>query len=57
MAKTNYLICPGGACPLRLTCQLFQNWLNNEDRESEELYPCYHKGKCLLYKQKEYYGG
>lgn len=57
MSKTDFLICPGGACPLRLTCQLFQNWLNNEDRTSEELYPCYHKGKCLLYKQKEYYGG
>ncbi len=58
MTKTNYLLCSGEACPLRMTCVLWQNWLDNEDDDSEEMIPSYHDGKCSVYEQKNYfYGG
>lgn len=55
--KTNYLICSGDACPLRMTCRRHQQWLNNEDDEADEMEPDYHNGKCYAYEQEEYYGG
>lgn len=59
MAKTNYLICPGDACPLRFTCRRFSEWLNNEDDEADEMAPAYNakKNTCDLLDLKEYYGG
>ena len=57
MTKTNYLICSGEACPLRMTCRRHQEWLNNEDDEAEEMSPAYHKDSCERYERKEYYGG
>ena len=57
MERTNYLICHGEACPLRMTCRRYQEWLNNEDDEANEMDPDYHDGKCYAYEQKQYYGG
>lgn len=57
MTKTNYLLCPGDACPLRMTCRRHQEWLNNEDDEADEMIPYYHNGGCFGYDQKEFYGG
>lgn len=57
MNKTNYLICSGEACPLRMTCQRFQNWLSNEDDDADEMEPDYHDGHCWEYIAKEFYGG
>ncbi len=58
MAKTNYLICPGEACPLRMSCQRHQAWLNNEDEDAEEMVPAFNPktGDCRLYDQIEFYG-
>ena len=53
----NYLICPGDACPLRMTCQRWQNWLNNEDEDADEMIPNYDHERCLQYKRIEFYGG
>lgn len=59
MTKTNYLICSGEACPLRMTCWRHQAWLNNEDDEADEMEPAYNSktGACKRYEQKEFYGG
>ena len=59
MAKTNYLICSGEACPLRMTCQRHQEWLNNEDEDADEMEPAYNSktGACERYDIKEFYGG
>ncbi len=57
MTKTNHLLCPGDACPLRMTCNRFKEWLNNEDDEAPEMDPDYHEGECVFYVAKEYYGG
>lgn len=57
MTKTNYLICPGEACPLRMTCQRFQNWLNHEDEDPDEMEPAYNNGECYAYDAKPFYGG
>ena len=58
MTKTNYLLCPGDACPLRMTCERYRAWLNNEDDEAPEVMPDYHEGECVFYERKEYfYGG
>lgn len=57
MSETNYLICHGGACPLRLTCRRFMAWLDNEDEEAEEMMPSFKDGDCDRYEMKEYYGG
>jgi len=55
--KTNYLICSGEACPLRMTCNRYQEWLNNED-DDVEMIPDYHDGSCAFYVRKDYfYGG
>ncbi len=52
----NIPICPGGACPLRMTCRRFQDWLNNEEDDPDiEMEPDYHNGGCLLYVQKQFY--
>lgn len=56
--KTNYLLCPGDACPMRMTCQRFSAWLDNEDDEAPEMNPDYHEGECVFYERKDYfYGG
>ena len=57
MTKTNYLLCPGDACPLRFTCQRFAAWLNSEDDEAPEMDPDYHEGNCAFFERKDYYGG
>ena len=59
MTKTNYLICPGEACPLRMTCERHQSWLNNEDEDADEMEPAYNSktGACERYEQKTFYGG
>lgn len=54
--RTNYLLCPGEACPLRMSCQRHQDWLNNEDDEDIELVPDYHDGKCKNLIPKGFYG-
>lgn len=54
---TNYLICPGEACPLRLTCLRFMAWLDNEDEDAEEMEPAFKDGACERHIIKEYYGG
>lgn len=56
MTKTNHLICPGDACPLRMTCQRYQDWLNNEDDEAPEMDPDY-DGECWGFVRKDYYYG
>ena len=53
---TNYLLCSGDACPLRMTCERHQEWLNSEDGEAPEMQPDYHDGECWAYDQKEFYG-
>ena len=58
MSKTNYLLCPGDACPLRMTCNRHQAWLSRDDDEEPEMNPDYHEGECAFYEQKDYfYGG
>ncbi len=57
MAKTNYLLCSGEACPLRLTCRRFMAWLDNEDEDTDEMEPAYHNDACDKYIAKEFYGG
>lgn len=57
MEKTNYLICSGGACPLRMTCQRFMAWLDNENEDADEMLPAYKGDTCERYLIKEYYGG
>ena len=57
MTKINYLLCPGEACPLRMSCQRYQEWLNNEDDESPEMMPDYHEGdECYAFVPKPQYG-
>ncbi len=56
MTKTNHLLCPGDACPLRMTCNRFQEWLNSEDDEAPEMNPDYHEGECYGYVRREFYG-
>lgn len=56
MSKTNYLLCPGEACPLRMSCQRYQEWLNNEDDEAPEMMPDYHDGECYAFVPKPQYG-
>lgn len=53
--KTNYLICPGEACPLRLLCQRFMAWLDNEDEHPDEMIPAFKDGKCPAYEEKPFY--
>lgn len=53
---TNYLLCSGDACPLRMTCWRYQEWLNSEDDEAPEMEPDYHDGECWAYDQKEFIG-
>lgn len=53
--KTNHLLCPGDACPLRMTCQRYHDWLNNEDDEAPEMAPDY-DGECYAYEQRTFYG-
>lgn len=57
MSKTNYLLCRGDACPLRMTCQRHQKWLSRDDEEESEMNPDYHEGECYAFEPKEYYGG
>ena len=57
MTKTNYLLCPGDACPLRFTCMRWQKWLSNDGDESDEMDPDYHDGGCTKFIRKEYYYG
>ena len=57
MAKTNYLLCPGDACPVRLSCKRHQEWLNNEDFEAPEMDPDFHEGECPFFQPKTDYGG
>lgn len=52
----NQLICSGDACPLRFTCLRWQNWLNNEDDDANEMSPDYREDGCRSYQQKEFYG-
>lgn len=54
--KTNYLLCSGEACPLRMSCQRYQSWLNNDDDEAPEMDPDYHEGECWGFELKESYG-
>lgn len=54
MSKTNFLICSGEACPLKLTCLRFSAWLDNEEEEADEIIPDY--VDCKSYEQKQYYG-
>lgn len=58
MAKANYLLCSGEACPIRLTCFRFMAWMNNEDEDAEEMDPAYSfkTDKCEKYEQKTFYG-
>ena len=55
---TNYLLCPGEACPLRMTCRRHQEWLNNEDDGADEMEPAYNPKTrtCDLFQDKGYYG-
>lgn len=54
----NHLLCSGEACPLRMSCNRHQEWLNNEDFEAPEMTPDYHDGECYAFERKEYfYGG
>ena len=56
--KTNFLICPGEACPLRLICRRFQEWINNEDDDAGEIAAVFNPktGTCDFYEQIEFYG-
>lgn len=57
--KTNYLLCSGEACPLRMTCRRHKEWLNNEDDEADEMEPAYNSktGTCERHDIKNYYYG
>ena len=55
MNKTNYLLCSGEACPLRLTCQRFMAWLDNEDEDADEMEPAFKDGSCKRHIIKEFY--
>ena len=57
MKKTNYLLCSGEACPVRLSCKRHQEWLNNDDFEAPEMDPDFHEGECAFFQPKTYYGG
>lgn len=57
MTKTNYLICPGEACPIRLICRRFQEWINNEDDDADEMTPAFKNGECTAYVAEPFYGG
>ena len=58
MMEEELMLCPGEACPLRLTCRKFHAWLDNEDDEAEEMVPAFNAktGDCYLYDQIEFYG-
>ena len=58
MSKTNFLICSGEACPLRLICERFHAWVDNEDDDADEMIPNFHKSECKSFIRKEFfYGG
>lgn len=57
MTKTNYLICPGEACPIRLCCRRFHAWIDNEDEEAEEMIPAFRDGNCDKLIEQPFYGG
>ena len=46
MTKTNYLLCSGEACPLRMSCNRHQKWLSRDDDEESEMDPDYNEGEC-----------
>ena len=51
------LLCPGGWCPLRYTCERYVKWMAaDEDDADLEMDPDYDDGKCDSYIQIEYYG-
>ena len=56
MTKTNYLLCRGDNCPLKMSCQLHFDWLNSEDDEESEMEPDYHDGYCIFLVPKPQYG-
>ena len=53
----NSLVCPGDAFPLRFTCKRWQDWLNNENDDADEMTPNYDHERCFQYKRIEFYGG
>ena len=55
MSKTNYLLCSGEACPLRMSCKRHQEWLNNEDFEAPEMDPDY-EGECPFFQERTFDG-
>ena len=57
MEKTNFLICSGEACPLRLICRRFHDWIDNEDAGAEEMAPAFsHKtDDCEFFNQIDFF--
>ena len=57
MKRNNILLCQGGSCPLRYTCERYIRWMAcDEDDADLEMDPAYEDGKCGSYIQIEYYG-
>ena len=57
MKRNNILLCPGGSCPPRHTCERYIRWMAcDEDDADLEMDPAYDDGKCDSYIQIEYYG-
>lgn len=55
--KSNILVCPGGGCPLRHTCERFHAWMDSDDGDNElEMVPYFKGGECKQYIRKQYYG-
>lgn len=57
MTKTNYLLCRGDNCPLRMSCQRYFEYQNTDDCEESEMEPDYHDGECYGFEAKRVYGG
>lgn len=57
MSKTNYLLCRGDACPLKMSCNRYFEWQNADDTEESEMEPDYHDGDCYAFEAKPQYGG
>lgn len=50
--------CNGKNCKIRLICQKYHNWMEDDDEENQlELAPGFVNDQCVNFNQIEFYGG
>ena len=58
MDKKEIYSCNGKNCKIRLICQKYHNWMEEDDEENPlELAPGFVNDQCVNFNQIEFYGG